>query len=598
MKYDLHLDGIVVSNIDCTQNVNQVFLDLLIKDINLGCAVFIVTFVCAEIFLESYRKTHMDATARYLRKYLILIQDQEFFDNDIEEYFKNVIISEDLPQTIVISLDSDEVVSISYNQNMKDQFNQYFIHNESFLYEKKFFTELTNLTGIELKVATINYPPYTHYEFVPPGTGNANLENSDDELSVSLDGVELYLCLEFCKKYNCTITLHTEEEELWGDITKNGSSTGLMHAIVTGQSDVTIAAFYHWGNLFPFMQFSDSIQKVRVMHLVPKPKPLPYFLTPLMPFNYTVWISMIVVYFVSILLIQLTSTIMAYTGKKSTHEFGSVVMTILKLSLFEGTSVIKTTSLAEFIIFGFLFYFAMIVGNLYGGALASVMTITKFENPISTISDIIHSDLIWGGPSLVFVLSVIDSQEPDLRYYLDHFKEMSMKELNEHGKAQDMAIILEALQFGTVCIAEYMDEEIAKNYMLTSDDMYWEQTVMPSRKTWPYMELMNKIILMQAESGIASYWEYKATVKTMNYKIQKTIEENKKTLAGNDNPIQLSVDHIIGANYLILIGSVLSCIAFVGELLWYHKFRHIFERKAIARPKVKFIVVKNKNKMN
>lgn len=151
-----------------------------------------------------------------------------------------------------------------------------------------------------------------------------------------------------------------------------------------------------------------------------------------------------------------------------------------------------------------------------------------------------------------------------------------MTDLNKHAKAQDMAIILEALQFGTVCIAEYMDEGIAQNYMLTKEDMYWEQTVMPSRKTWPYMELMNKIILTQAESGINKYWEFKASGKTMNYKIQKTIQENGRIMSGSDIPVKLSVEHIIGANYLLLIGSVVSLVAFLGEILWFHKLRIVY----------------------
>lgn len=116
-----------------------------------------------------------------------------------------------------------------------------------------------------------------------------------------------------------------------------------MHALITSKSDVTIAAFYHWGLLFPYMQFSDSIQKVRVMHLVPKRKPLPYALTPLLPFDYLVWILMIFAYFVSIFVIQWTNRVGAISeeDKNDLHEFGEVVMMILKLSLFEGTSVIK-----------------------------------------------------------------------------------------------------------------------------------------------------------------------------------------------------------------------------------------------------------------
>lgn len=135
----------------------------------------------------------------------------------------------------------------------------------------------------------------------------------------------------------------SEEIELWGDIDEDGNSNGLMASIISAQSDVTIAAFYHWGRLFPFMQFSDSIQKVRVMHLVPKQKPLPYALTPLLPFDYVVWILVFLAYVVAIFAIRISNKfgIIIEQDKKREHEFGEIVMMILKLALFEGTSVIK-----------------------------------------------------------------------------------------------------------------------------------------------------------------------------------------------------------------------------------------------------------------
>lgn len=52
---------------------------------------------------------------------------------------------------------------------------------------------------------------------------------------------------------------------------------------------------------------------------------------------------MILAYFVSIFVIQWTNRVgvVNEVDKENVHEFGEVVMMILKLSLFEGTSVIK-----------------------------------------------------------------------------------------------------------------------------------------------------------------------------------------------------------------------------------------------------------------
>lgn len=85
---------------------------------------------------------------------------------NVTHYFQHPIIFDDLPQTQIIS-PSTTTVDFWYSQDTSGKlYNQYFIYNDTFLYEKPFFPEIKDLTGIELKVATINYPPYTYYEFV------------------------------------------------------------------------------------------------------------------------------------------------------------------------------------------------------------------------------------------------------------------------------------------------------------------------------------------------------------------------------------------------------------------------------------------------
>lgn len=108
----------------------------------------------------------MAATERYLRKNLILIQDLDIKEH-VTDYFQHPIILDDLPQTMLISPKND-TIDFWYGQQKKGgMYNRFYVGNSTFLYhEKPFFPEIDDLTGIELKVATINYPPYTYYEFV------------------------------------------------------------------------------------------------------------------------------------------------------------------------------------------------------------------------------------------------------------------------------------------------------------------------------------------------------------------------------------------------------------------------------------------------
>lgn len=56
----------------------------------------------------------------------------------------------------------------------------------------------------------------------------------------------------------------------------------------------------------------------------------------------------------------------------------------------------------------------------------------------------------------------------------------------------------------------------------------------------------------------------------MDYDIQRNIEENGKPPDGNE-PVKLSVQHILGALFLLLFGSVAATVSFIFELFWYHK---------------------------
>lgn len=92
------------------------------------------------------------------------------------------------------------------------------------------------------------------------------------------------------------------------------------------------------------------------------------------------------------------------------------------------------------------------------------------------------------------------------------------------------------------------------------------------------MNQLNRIVLMQAESGIGGYWEYTAAVNTMDYSIQRNIEENSKTPDGNE-PVKLSIQHILGAVFLLLFGNIAATICFLLELFWNYKAKRILMLK-------------------
>lgn len=68
----------------------------------------------------------------------------------------------------------------------------------------------------------------------------------------------------------------------------------------------------------------------------------------------------------------------------------------------------------------------------------------------------------------------------------------------------------------------------------------------------------------------------------MDYDIQRNIEENGKPPDGGE-PVKLSVQHILGALFLLLFGTLTAGIAFVFELFWYHKVQKSVMVKKVAQ---------------
>lgn len=70
-----------------------------------------------------------------------------------------------------------------------------------------------------------------------------------------------------------------------------------------------------------------------------------------------------------------------------------------------------------------------------------------------------------------------------------------------------MAVMLEAMQDGTLSYQPFIDKESSHYYMKTKKSVYWQSTCIIASKTWPFMEQLNRVVLMQQESGIRYYWE-------------------------------------------------------------------------------------------
>lgn len=92
----------------------------------------------------------------------------------------------------------------------------------------------------------------------------------------------------------------------------------------------------------------------------------------------------------------------------------------------------------------------------------------------------------------------------------------SIPELRQLVKQHKMAVTVEMMQHGALSYQSFIDKESSKYYMIMKQPMYWEYTIVMASKTWPFMEQLNRIVLMQQESGIRYYLEYSVIIFVLN----------------------------------------------------------------------------------
>lgn len=171
------------------------------------------------------------------------------------------------------------------------------------------------------------------------------------------------------------------DEELWGDIYPNQTGTGLLGSLVMHDANVTCAAVSLWDNVFVVTQFSAQLQRAKVTHIVPKPLPLPYWQTPILPFTGTIWgyvcttllIVAVALFIVSFIQLKINWDLDGTRTYSEQRAYGlfDTIFTIFSISIFQGVDI-NTRYVSNVAIFMAILLFALVIGNLYCG---------KFQTP-------------------------------------------------------------------------------------------------------------------------------------------------------------------------------------------------------------------------
>ncbi|XP_052565949.1 glutamate receptor ionotropic, delta-2-like [Culex pipiens pallens] len=565
------------------ENVNR---EDLLSSIENGCQSFILTENSWLTFFDLFWYLHDRTVQRFANKKVLieLDYDSEYFK--VESIFEHVVVH-DIPQLVVIVQVEDDRIDVVTNKFTGRDTQQEVILLDSyipslgtFLYGNDLFPDkLLDLKGRFLRLAIFNYSPYTFWNEVNfSSDSNAYFEH---DASLQVDGTESKIFSLFCDTFNCSLEISLDEAGEWGEIFDNRTGNGIIGAVVERRADIGVGALYSWFHEFTFLTLSKPISRTGVTCITPKPKLLSSWMTPILPFTPNLWAAVAVTFvlasiFALFMNFMVNKIVLTQDIRVDICESFMIIgsMFILQTVLLR---INRNKYVSQMVLIGSVLFVGMMIGNVYSGGLSSVMTIPRYQKPIDTLLDLANSDLHWASTHDAWIFSILMATQPTILKLLQNFETHPKEVLHRHAIQQDLAYSVERLPYGHFAIGEYIDRDVSHNFHLMIEDIYWENCVAMSTKTWPMMDHLDGLILRVFESGIQRYWELQVVSKYADNKVQLTIATSRHQ--ESSGPTILQPSHLVGAFLLLTFGLASGFMIFVMEIAvgklhgakWFHR---------------------------
>ncbi|KAH8272608.1 hypothetical protein KR018_004057, partial [Drosophila ironensis] len=549
------------------------------------CEQFLVFSYDTMDFVNAFSKSSIYSMWRSLHNKFIFAMDNSEFH---EEWYTNNIFFEDQPNILfvlrrnstsnIFKLKTNRYVGPKADKPAKlYMLDKYIASDQKFHMGKHLFpNKLDNLKGREIVIAGFDYRPYTIIKHLPIANArDIGVPKESKFHEVYIDGTETRVVLSFCEKLNCKVQIDTTDANDWGTIYPNMSGSGALAMVINHKADICIGAMYSWSEDYKFLDLSMYLVRSGITCLVPAPLRLASWYLPLEPFQKTLWAAILVYLF-----IETIGLVIAYMSEQKLCIEGNFqqdwcyctrfgMLTTFKLFLSQSENS-KAKSLTVRVLLFACFLNDLIITSIYGGGLASILTIPSLDEAADTIHRLHSHQLQWAANSEAWVSSLRGSNESLVKDLLNNFHIYSDDHLKYLAQEKHVRIgfTVERLPFGHFAIGDYLVPQAIDQLVIMQEDLYFQYTVAFVPKLWPLLEKLNFHIYNWHSSGLDKYWEYRVVADNMNVKIQKQVENTMCQNQGDIGPVTLGMSNFSGILLVWLLGSTMATVAFVLELVY------------------------------
>uniref|UniRef100_T1HCQ2 PBPe domain-containing protein n=1 Tax=Rhodnius prolixus TaxID=13249 RepID=T1HCQ2_RHOPR len=328
-----------------------------------------------------------------------------------------------------------------------------------------------------------------------------------------LDGTEIRVVKEFCRIYNCSITIIANDGNLWGTVEGDGKGEGLFGAVYLSLADIGAAAVAPYIQYFRYLDYSLPYTYSTATVLVPGPKPLSGWKVPFQPFGLTMWGAFVLSLVANALFLHLiTAATIKFTRFAEEvlkrGEYINVSDSILRsigTSVLQQTSTLITGTPMRHLITSFQFLF-LILTTCYSAELSSYLTVPQFTKPISNVHELAASGLHWVADDEVWVLPVKDAEDLDMQTVVKNFEVTNEQRLIEIAPTGKFAVAIESISSGYFTEQTHITDEVVSKLQVMEEGIFYTPIIMVFQKASPYGEKLNRLMLQLLDSGILLFW--------------------------------------------------------------------------------------------
>ncbi|KNC22703.1 hypothetical protein FF38_01655 [Lucilia cuprina] len=548
---------------------------------NTYCEGYVVFQDHIPLFAENFRKASLYSIwrsmySRFIFVYVKDVQEEDYF-RDI--FFQNqasiLVVEADFMNSSTFSLKTNKFVG-SRSQHPEELFllSTFDALDRTFSPDIDLFSteRLKDLQGREIIIASLDYRPFVAVDYEREPLFYDQAEDNPSHL-VHVDGSETRVCHTFCEIYNCTVQFDTSEKEEWGSSYTNFTGTGLLGLVIGGKVDMTSGAMYAWSTYYMTTDVTQFLVRSGVTCLVPAPRRIVSWDLPLKPFKMTLWLVIM-----SVLVLESVSLLLARQFEqnienpenhhkwKTSYMFGFI--SAFKLFLNQGTDYVVHGITLKVILLA-CYSLDIIITSVYGGGLASILTMPILEEAADSVERMYTHQLKWAATSYVWVESLKDvDDDPIIMGLLANFKTYKFEEVREMAKTENMGFAVERLAFGHFGNFDFITPESLNRLKLSVDDIYFGYTVAMVTRLWAHLPKYNDLVLAWHSSGFDKIWEWKITAEFLNVNEQNQIIASRY-FNFDTGPVKLGMSNFGGMILLWILGMTVSTLVFAGEWLAY-----------------------------